>query len=80
MVVVRVIVTLKADILDPAGKAICAVGVSKEEALREVRGGKIFDLSIEAEAEEALAIATRLAEDFLADALSENFCVECLSS
>ena len=42
MVVVRVIVTLKADILDPAGKAICAVGVSKEEALREVRGGKIF--------------------------------------
>lgn len=74
----RVIVTLKGGVLDPQGKAI-------EGALRslglpgigEVRQGKVFDLQVEADSEEAAKERARSAcEKLLANAVVENFRIE----
>jgi phosphoribosylformylglycinamidine synthase len=76
----RVIVTLKAGILDPQGKAIegalKSLGIT---GVASVRQGKVFDIEIEgtdrAKAERTLKAA---AEKLLANMVIENYRVELL--
>ncbi len=74
----RVVVTLKAGVLDPQGKAI--EGALKSLAIdgvREVRQGKVFDIEIEgddpARAQSALAEAC---DRLLANTIVENYAIE----
>jgi phosphoribosylformylglycinamidine synthase PurS subunit len=74
----RVIVTLKAGVLDPQGKAIegalRSLGV---EGVAGVRQGKVFDVELDAadraEAEAQLKVAC---EKLLANLVIENFAIE----
>ena len=74
----RVIVTLKAGVLDPQGKAIegalKSLGVANIGAVRQ---GKVFDVEIEAadggQARAQLALAC---EKLLANTIVENYAVE----
>ena len=71
----RVIVTLKSGILDPQGKAIegalRSLGVRKVEGVRQ---GKVFDVEIDSEDEEAATRTLREAcEKLLANLIVENF-------
>jgi phosphoribosylformylglycinamidine synthase len=71
----RVIVTLKAGVLDPQGKAIeGALGSLGVEGVASVRQGKVFDLELacedRAEAETRLRAAC---EKLLANTVIENF-------
>jgi phosphoribosylformylglycinamidine synthase subunit PurS len=74
----RVIVTLKAGVLDPQGKAIegalRSLGV---EGVAGVRQGKVFDIELDAadraEAEQQLKVAC---EKLLANLVIENFAIE----
>jgi phosphoribosylformylglycinamidine synthase len=74
----RVIVTLKGGILDPQGKAIegalKSLGV---EGVESVRQGKVFDIEIEADDQQAAR--ERLSEacrKLLANMIVENYSVE----
>jgi phosphoribosylformylglycinamidine synthase len=74
----RVVVTLKAGVLDPQGKAI--EGALKSLAIdgvREVRQGKVFDIEIEGDdrvrAQSALAEAC---DRLLANTIVENYAIE----
>lgn len=78
MMKARVIVTLKAGVLDPQGKAIegalRSLGV---EGVDSVRQGKVFDIEIDA-ADEASARAQleRACERLLANTVIENYRIE----
>jgi phosphoribosylformylglycinamidine synthase PurS subunit len=73
----RVIVTLKAGILDPQGKAIeaalAALGFSGVDSVRQ---GKVFDIALDeadpARAREALA---RMCETLLANLVIEDYSI-----
>jgi phosphoribosylformylglycinamidine synthase PurS subunit len=74
----RVIVTLKAGVLDPQGKAIegalRSLGV---EGVESVRQGKVFDVEIDAK--DGQAARDRLGEaceKLLANTIVENYSVE----
>ena len=74
----RVVVTLKAGILDPQGKAIegalRSLGVAK---IASVRQGKVFDVEIEAaDAAEARRELAQACEKLLANTIVENYAVE----
>jgi phosphoribosylformylglycinamidine synthase len=74
----RVIVTLKAGVLDPQGKAIegalRSLGV---EGVAGVRQGKVFDVELDtADRAEAQAQLKAACEKLLANTVIENFAIE----
>lgn len=74
----RVIVTLKAGVLDPQGKAIegalNSLGVS---GVASVRQGKVFDVELEGlDAAGAKARLQTACEKLLANTVIENFSIE----
>ncbi|ATQ68421.1 MULTISPECIES: phosphoribosylformylglycinamidine synthase subunit PurS [Methylosinus] len=74
----RVIVTLKAGVLDPQGKAIegalRSLGV---EGVAGVRQGKVFDVELDAaDRAEAEAQLKAACEKLLANLVIENFAIE----
>ena len=74
----RVIVTLKASVLDPQGKAIeGALNGLAVEGVKSVRQGKIFD--IELDGDDAAAARLKLSEAcerLLANTIVENYAIE----
>ena len=74
----RVVVTLKASVLDPQGKAI--EGALKSlglEGFASVRQGKVFDIELDGVAGEAADSLIRAAcEKLLANAIVENFAIQ----
>ncbi len=72
---VRMAVTLKPEVLDPAGQATLAV--IKERGfgmVDELRIGKLVDFSVQArDPAEALEVAQRLGREFLANPVLERF-------
>ena len=74
----RVTVTLKSGVLDPQGKAIeGALGSLGIEGVSGVRQGKIFDLTVAAETEQAAhEMLERACERLLANTVIENYRVE----
>ena len=76
----RIIVTLKAGVLDPQGKAIegalKSLGVDR---VASVRQGKVFDIEIEgADRAGAEAALKNAAEKLLANTVIENYRVEVI--
>ena len=74
----RVIVTLKAGVLDPQGKAIegalASLGVA---GIRGVRQGKVFDIELDGEDRSAAEAALgRACERLLANTVIENYRIE----
>ncbi len=73
----RVVVTLKAGVLDPQGKAIeGALGSLGVRGVASVRQGKVFDIELAADdaaaAERAL---TEACEKLLANTIVENYAI-----
>ena len=70
-----VFVTLKADVLDPQGKAIAhACAALGHGAVEGVRQGKLFELQISASDEaEARSVAQQVSEKLLANPVIEDF-------
>lgn len=73
-----VTVTLKPDVLDPQGQAIQKACASLgHEAIRSVRQGKVFEIELDAaDAGQATAQLTELADKLLANRVIEDFRVE----
>ena len=71
----RVIVTLKAGVLDPQGKAIeGALGSLGIEGVAHVRQGKIFDVELDvADEGAAKGLLRRACERLLANTVIENY-------
>ena len=78
---VRMAVTLKSEVLDPAGQATQSVVHDRGfPGVNSVRIGKLVDIGIEAESgEQALETARRLGRDFLANPVLETFEVWVMS-
>ena len=74
----RVVVTLKTGVLDPQGKAIeGALGSLGIGDIASVRQGKVFDIEIGAETEQAARDRLTMAcERLLANTVIENFTIE----
>lgn len=74
----RVIVTLKAGVLDPQGKAIeGALGSLGVPGVESVRQGKVFDVELDgSDREEAEARLRTACEKLLANTVIENFQIE----
>jgi phosphoribosylformylglycinamidine synthase len=75
----KVYVTLKPGVLDPQGKAIYhAAELQGHAAIRDVRQGKYFEMSLADEVSEAEARATaeKFAKDVLANPVIEDYRVE----
>ncbi|MDE3174531.1 MAG: phosphoribosylformylglycinamidine synthase subunit PurS [Pseudomonadota bacterium] len=74
----RVVVTLKASVLDPQGKAI--EGALKSlglEGFASVRQGKVFDIELEGvEGEAAESLIRQACEKLLANTIVENFAIQ----
>ena len=74
----RVVVTLKASVLDPQGKAI--EGALKSlgfEGFASVRQGKVFDIELEGvESDAAEALIRQACEKLLANVIVENFAIQ----
>ena len=68
-------VTLKADVLDPQGKAIQrAAQTLGYGAVRDVRQGKLFEITLDADDEDrARALVVELASKLLANPVIESF-------
>jgi phosphoribosylformylglycinamidine synthase len=74
-------VTLKPDVLDPQGQAIQHAARSLGyDAVRDVRQGKRFELTLDAAADRtaAEALLSELAEKLLANPVIEDFRVESI--
>jgi len=76
----RIVVTLKAGILDPQGKAIehalSSLGVS---GIASVRQGKVFDVELEAgDRKQAQAMLKAAADKLLANTVIENYEVQLM--
>jgi len=73
----RVSVMPRRAVLDPQGKAIeQALARLGHQGLVEVRGGKLFELTLEArDAEAARASAAEMAEELLANPVMEDWSV-----
>ena len=77
---VTVTVTLKPEILDPAGEATQGVLRHLGYALESLRIGRHFDLAVKApDADQAKKQATAMAEELLAHPVMEIFRVEVSS-
>ncbi len=74
----RVIVTLKAGVLDPQGKAIeSALSSLGVPGVASVRQGKVFDVELDgSDREEAEARLRTACEKLLANTVIENFHIE----
>lgn len=74
----NVIVRLKSQVLDPQGETIrAALDTLGYKSVNEVRQGKHFELSLEADSrEEAEAQAKEIAERVLSNPVLETFVVE----
>jgi phosphoribosylformylglycinamidine synthase len=74
----RVVVTLKASVLDPQGKAI--EGALKSlglEGFASVRQGKVFDIELDGiEPQAADALLKQACEKLLANTIVENFAIQ----
>jgi phosphoribosylformylglycinamidine synthase len=74
----RVVVTLKASVLDPQGKAI--EGALKSlglEGFASVRQGKVFDIELDGvEGEAAEMLVRQACEKLLANTIVENFAIQ----
>jgi len=70
-------VTLKADVLDPQGKAIrSACGQLGYTAIESVRQGKLFEISLAAKSEaEARRLLEELADKLLANPVIEDYSI-----
>ncbi len=77
----RVIVTLKAGILDPQGKAIEGALKSLEMGgIEDVRQGKVFEMDVAAETAAAAETMVKGAcEKLLANLIVEDYRIEILS-
>lgn len=70
---VRVVVTLKAPVLDPQGKAIEKAASKMSLSLQSVRVGKVFDIEISSTTHEAgMAEIRKLSEKLLSNPVIEN--------
>ena len=79
MTKVRVDVTYKASILDPQAQAIKgAAGKMGFEAISDIKVGKFFDLDVAGNADEAVALVSRFADELLANPNMETFTVKVL--
>ncbi len=78
----RVVVTLKRAVLDPQGRAIQRACVSLGyEAVRDVRQGKLFELTLDAKDEaSARRLLDELGQKLLANPVIEDFRVETLEA
>jgi phosphoribosylformylglycinamidine synthase PurS subunit len=74
----RVVVTLKASVLDPQGKAIeGALKALGLEGFASVRQGKVFDIELEGvEGEAAEGLIRQACEKLLANTIVENFAIQ----
>ena len=74
----RVIVTLKASVLDPQGKAIeGALNGLAVDGVRSVRQGKIFDIELDGDDEAAARLKlSEACERLLANTIVENYAIE----
>jgi phosphoribosylformylglycinamidine synthase len=74
----RVIVTLKAGVLDPQGKAIEGALTSLDiEGISHVRQGKVFDIELATQsADQAQTILKAACEKLLANTVVENYRIE----
>jgi phosphoribosylformylglycinamidine synthase subunit PurS len=74
----RVIVTLKASVLDPQGKAIeGALKGLALDGLKSVRQGKIFDIELEGDDQAAARRKlSQACERLLANTIVENYAIE----
>ena len=74
----RVIVTLKAGVLDPQGKAIeVALKGLAVEGVKSVRQGKIFDIELDGEDRTAARrTLSEACERLLANTIVENYAIE----
>jgi phosphoribosylformylglycinamidine synthase len=70
---VTVLVRPKPGILDPQGEAIARSLQGLGFAVGSVRAGRLFDLEVDADGEEAHRLAAEAAERLLANALIERF-------
>lgn len=72
---VRMAVTLKPEVLDPAGQATTTVIQQRgNPSVRDVRLGKLVDLVLDAQSEaEAIERARTLGQEFLANPVLERF-------
>ncbi len=73
----RVVVTLKAGVLDPQGKAIeGALGSLGVRGVASVRQGKVFDIELAADdAAAAERTLTQACEKLLANTIVENYAI-----
>jgi phosphoribosylformylglycinamidine synthase len=76
----RIVVTLKAGILDPQGKAIeHALGSLGIGGIASVRQGKVFDVEFEAgDRKQAQAMLKAAADKLLANTVIENYEVQLM--
>jgi phosphoribosylformylglycinamidine synthase PurS subunit len=74
----RVFVTLKPSVFDPQGTVVAeALHTLGHAAVSSVRQGKYFELDIDAPtAEEARTVATRAADQLLANTVIESYRIE----
>ena len=75
----RVIVTLKAGVLDPQGKAIQhSVELLGYDGIADVRQGKYFEIALEGSVDEARAreLAEAVGRDVLSNPVIEDYRVE----
>lgn len=74
----RIIVTLKAGVLDPQGKAIeGALDSLSFSGVSSVRQGKVFDIELDASsAADARAALSSACEKLLANTVIENYAIE----
>jgi phosphoribosylformylglycinamidine synthase len=68
-------VTLKPDVLDPQGKAIChACGTLGYGAVTAVRQGKLFEIDLAADSEDAARrLVSELCDKLLANPVIEDY-------
>jgi phosphoribosylformylglycinamidine synthase len=78
----RVVVVLKSDVLDPQGEAIRKACASLGHAgVRDVRQGKLFEISVDApDAASARRMLESLADQLLANPVIEDWRIEAIEA
>lgn len=77
MTTMRITITVKKDIHDPAGAAVKqALSHSGLSHLVDVRIGKVIDLCFKDHKEKALAEVEHVAKSFLSNPIMEDFSIE----
>jgi phosphoribosylformylglycinamidine synthase len=78
----RVVVVLKSDVLDPQGEAIRKACASLgHPGVRDVRQGKLFEISVDApDAASARRLLESLADQLLANPVIEDYRIEAIEA